>query len=117
MFMGEHLRRKSFFFFRGGARGAGDQLARRVAERLLGPERETLEALEQELGREIEEAGADALELNIYYVPTDPEITASELEDNYVDLVAAVRQVNTTHVPSHSRAKARQAAVRSASFQ
>lgn len=37
--------------------------------------------------RKIEDAGADALELNLYYLPTDPIITASELEDNYVTLV------------------------------
>ena len=36
------------------------------------------------------EAGADALELNTYYILTNPEITASELEDNYVALVSAV---------------------------
>lgn len=39
----------------------------------------------------IQEAGADALELNIYFLPTDPEITSSEIEARYVDLVAAVR--------------------------
>lgn len=38
----------------------------------------------------IEEAGADALELNIYYLPVDPEITSSELEDAYVTLVRDV---------------------------
>ncbi len=41
---------------------------------------------------EIEEAGADALELNVYFVPTDPTITAAGVEKQYVDLVAAVRQ-------------------------
>lgn len=37
--------------------------------------------------RQIEDAGADALELNLYYLPTNPTITSSELEDNYVNLV------------------------------
>ncbi|GIV88187.1 MAG: dihydroorotate dehydrogenase [Chloroflexus sp.] len=41
--------------------------------------------------RLIQEAGADALELNIYFVPIDTNITSSELEDIYVDLVKAVR--------------------------
>lgn len=36
------------------------------------------------------QAGADALELNTYYLPTSPEITALELEDNTVELVQAV---------------------------
>ncbi len=40
--------------------------------------------------RKIQDAGADALELNLYYLPTDPNITASELEDNYVNLVQDV---------------------------
>lgn len=43
-----------------------------------------------EYARKIEEAGADALELNMYYIPTDTDITAQELEQNYVDLVSEV---------------------------
>ncbi|MFV9506213.1 MAG: dihydroorotate dehydrogenase-like protein [Oscillochloridaceae bacterium umkhey_bin13] len=39
----------------------------------------------------MEEAGADGVELNIYYIPTDPNLTSNELEQTYVDLVAAVR--------------------------
>ena len=42
--------------------------------------------------RMIEQAGADALELNIYYLPTDAALPATELEQAYVDLVAAVRK-------------------------
>jgi dihydroorotate dehydrogenase (fumarate) len=41
--------------------------------------------------KKIEQAGADALELNMYYVSTDPELTSQELEQNYVELVKAVR--------------------------
>src|SRR5262249_30284082 len=41
--------------------------------------------------REIEKAGADALELNIYYLPTDPNRTGQEVEQRYCDLVALVR--------------------------
>lgn len=44
-----------------------------------------------EYARLIEDAGADALELNIYYVPTDPNLTSSELEQAYIELVRAVR--------------------------
>lgn len=43
--------------------------------------------------RRIEEAGAAALELNIYFVPTDPDETGEDVERRYVDLVAAVREV------------------------
>jgi dihydroorotate dehydrogenase (fumarate) len=41
--------------------------------------------------REIEQAGADALECNIYYIPTDPELKAAEIEQTYVDIVWAVK--------------------------
>jgi dihydroorotate dehydrogenase (fumarate) len=38
--------------------------------------------------RDIEAAGADALELNVYDVPTSPEVTGSTLEQRYCDLVS-----------------------------
>jgi dihydroorotate dehydrogenase (fumarate) len=38
----------------------------------------------------IQEAGADALELNIYLVATDPEMSAADVEWRYIDLVATV---------------------------
>ncbi len=44
-----------------------------------------------EYDHRIEQAGADALELNIYYLPTDPDITGAELEEDYVQLVRDVR--------------------------
>ena len=39
----------------------------------------------------IEEAGADALELNVYFIPTDPNVTAQQVEDMYLDLVRDVK--------------------------
>ncbi|HXZ05896.1 MAG TPA: dihydroorotate dehydrogenase-like protein [Ktedonobacteraceae bacterium] len=44
-----------------------------------------------EYAHSIEQAGADALELNIYYLPTDPDLTGAELEDDYVQLIKDVR--------------------------
>jgi len=41
--------------------------------------------------RFIEEAGADALELNLYYLPTDPEVSCQDLEDRSVEVVRSVR--------------------------
>jgi dihydroorotate dehydrogenase (fumarate) len=41
--------------------------------------------------RQIEQAGADALELNIYYIPTDPELTALEVENTYLEILKAVK--------------------------
>jgi dihydroorotate dehydrogenase (fumarate) len=45
-----------------------------------------------EYARKIEDAGADALELNLYYLPTDPDLNAVEIEDNYIDLVRNIRE-------------------------
>ena len=46
----------------------------------------------------IEDAGADALELNIYYVPTSLEITGREVEDIYIDMLRQVKQTVTIPV-------------------
>jgi len=39
----------------------------------------------------IEDAGADALELNVYYIAADPDETGEQVEQRYLDLVAEVR--------------------------
>ena len=41
--------------------------------------------------RKIEEAGADALELNLYFISTDPDMTSSDIEEMQVELVADVK--------------------------
>lgn len=41
--------------------------------------------------RQIEQAGADALELNVYYVPTDPLLTGGQVERMYLDLARDVK--------------------------
>jgi len=41
--------------------------------------------------RQMEQAGADALELNIYYIPTDAEQTAEQVEQTYIDILKAVK--------------------------
>ena len=40
--------------------------------------------------RHMQDAGADALELNLYYLPTDPELSALELENTYVELISDI---------------------------
>jgi len=45
-----------------------------------------------EYAKKIEQAGADALELNIYYIPTDVKMASKELEDAQVELVANVKK-------------------------
>lgn len=41
--------------------------------------------------KRIEDAGADALELNVYFIAGDPDMTGEDVERRYVDLVTAVR--------------------------
>jgi dihydroorotate dehydrogenase (fumarate) len=44
-----------------------------------------------DFARDIEAAGADALELNLYFQPTEAETTAAEIEAEAVEIVRAVR--------------------------
>jgi dihydroorotate dehydrogenase (fumarate) len=48
--------------------------------------------------KQMQQAGADALELNIYYIAVDPEVTADQVEQKYVDLVRAVKSEVTIPV-------------------
>jgi dihydroorotate dehydrogenase (fumarate) len=41
--------------------------------------------------KQIEQAGADALECNIYSIPTSPDVSSDEIEQTYVDIVRAVK--------------------------
>ncbi len=47
--------------------------------------------------RDIEQAGADALEINVYFVPTDLDLTGNAVEDMYAELVAQVTR--TVRIP------------------
>jgi len=49
-------------------------------------------------GKEIMLAGADALELNIYYVATDPEQTGEEVENRYIELLTRLNKQITIPV-------------------
>jgi dihydroorotate dehydrogenase (fumarate) len=50
-----------------------------------------------EYARQMEQAGADALELNIYWLPVDPDVSGEQVERRYVELVAAVK--TAVHLP------------------
>jgi dihydroorotate dehydrogenase (fumarate) len=43
-------------------------------------------------GRKIEAAGADAIELNLYYIPTDPALSSDDVERLYLNALKMVRQ-------------------------
>ncbi len=47
---------------------------------------------------EIEKAGADAIECNIYSIPTDSKLTAADVEKSYLDIVRAVKSTVTIPV-------------------
>ena len=42
--------------------------------------------------KNIEEAGADAIELNVYYVATNPDLSGADIENMYLDALKAVKQ-------------------------
>ncbi|MFQ6113719.1 MAG: dihydroorotate dehydrogenase-like protein [bacterium] len=46
-----------------------------------------------DFAQKIEQAGADALELNVYYIPTDMELTAAQVEETYLDILKSVKSV------------------------
>ncbi len=46
-----------------------------------------------EYARKMQQAGADALELNIYSIPTEMEKGAAEVEQTYIDILTAVKSV------------------------
>ncbi|MBD2543675.1 dihydroorotate dehydrogenase-like protein [Planktothricoides raciborskii] len=44
-----------------------------------------------DFSKQIQQAGADALELNIYSIPTDMHKTGAQVEEEYIEIVEAVR--------------------------
>jgi len=51
-----------------------------------------------EYAAEIEKAGARALELNIFMLPTDPRISGAKVEESYLEIVKAVKETVTIPV-------------------
>jgi dihydroorotate dehydrogenase (fumarate) len=51
-----------------------------------------------EYARRIQQAGADALELNIYYIPTDPDLPGTAVEQTYLDILSGVKAAVTIPV-------------------
>ncbi len=41
--------------------------------------------------KKMQEAGADAIELNIYYIPTDMNLSSLDIENNYIEIVKHVK--------------------------
>lgn len=45
-----------------------------------------------EYALEMEQAGADGIEINVFYIPADLRLTGAEVEKRYIDIIKAVRQ-------------------------
>jgi len=46
----------------------------------------------------MQQAGADALELNVYHIPTDMDMTSAQVEQQYIDVLKAVKSAVTIPV-------------------
>jgi dihydroorotate dehydrogenase (fumarate) len=42
--------------------------------------------------KKIQDAGADALELNVYYIPTDIKVPGTEIEHQYIELLKSIKK-------------------------
>jgi dihydroorotate dehydrogenase (fumarate) len=49
-------------------------------------------------GKELQRAGADALELNVYYIAADPDISGVDVENRYLQLLSDLREQVTIPV-------------------
>ena len=47
--------------------------------------------------KQVEQAGADAIECNLYFVPTNMEISGSDIEEAYLDILREVK--TSVHIP------------------
>jgi dihydroorotate dehydrogenase (fumarate) len=76
-------------------------LLSRAKERVSIPIIASLNGVSQggwvEYARLLQEAGADALELNLYYIPTDPALSGVEVEGMYLDTIRGV--VESVKIP------------------
>lgn len=102
MSLGAELSAESTSFFPEpvSREGTADHYLRRIemAKRALGiPVMASLNGATpggwERFALQIQEAGADALELNIYIVAADGEITSDQIEQRYIDMIMLVRDV------------------------
>ncbi len=45
-----------------------------------------------DFARSVQQAGADAIELNLYFLPTDPDTTGNAIEERMIEIVTSVRE-------------------------
>jgi dihydroorotate dehydrogenase (fumarate) len=46
-----------------------------------------------DFAKQMEQAGADGLELNVYFIPTDTNMSSTDVEQKYIDILKAVKSV------------------------
>jgi dihydroorotate dehydrogenase (fumarate) len=51
-----------------------------------------------EFAKQMQQAGADALELNVYYIPTETDLDGAQVEQTYIDILKAVKSAVTIPV-------------------
>jgi dihydroorotate dehydrogenase (fumarate) len=77
------------------------ELIRRAKERVEMPVIASLNGVSAEgwieYARQLEQAGADGIELNVFYIPADVNLTGEEVESRYLDIVRLVK--STVQVP------------------
>jgi dihydroorotate dehydrogenase (fumarate) len=76
-------------------------LIRRAKERVEMPVIASLNGVSAEgwieYARQLEQAGADGIELNVFYIPADVKLTGEEVENRYLDIVRLVK--STVQIP------------------
>lgn len=77
------------------------ELIRQAKERVKIPIIASLNGISPEgwtqYAREIEQAGADGLEVNVYFIPADIRITTEDVEQRYLNIVKLIRE--TVKIP------------------
>ncbi len=77
------------------------ELIRSAKERVDMPVIASLNGITDEgwidYSRQMEQAGADGLEINVYYIPGDLQLSGEAVEKRYTDIVRRVK--NTVHIP------------------
>lgn len=77
------------------------ELIRQAKEKVELPLIASLNAISWEgwgdYAMQMEQAGADGLEINVFYIPADINLTGNEVENRYLDIIRAVKK--QVHIP------------------
>ena len=72
------------------------EIIRKAKERVNMPVIASLNGITPEgwidYARQMEQAGADALEINVFYIPADLDLSSQDVEQRYLDIIRLVRQ-------------------------